>query len=346
LEIDSHIGQFVDAVQRNCDIADAKYAGDDALCVYLMKMRDYYRWSENQPLNQPVDRSTLGEWVSIKEALWDELEEHPLASVPLCGASYSCFDIESINEALTPYGLVYGAGLGRRGRPTFFVGELESIDQAGQQKILISGKELARCVSAPPAMSRECQIHVRRDALRRYLSSMVEEWSWKKIQNTMAEIVSHYGFDEDPEIALDSMVDHEVENLVLHEIGEQVAGELIGERWQEMISSLSNPVIELKARAVRDNLADCVTALPAFLALEDRPSLDFYYANMTPLRRELFPSFCQAYRDGRSTGDFSRLAAVIRSGQRHWLHIGRRLVSGTSRSDQMRAGELLDDCAL
>ncbi|HSP01523.1 MAG TPA: hypothetical protein VLN90_08695, partial [Thioalkalivibrio sp.] len=32
------------SVQRNCDIADARHAGNDTLCTYLLKMREFYRW--------------------------------------------------------------------------------------------------------------------------------------------------------------------------------------------------------------------------------------------------------------------------------------------------------------
>ena len=34
---------LIQTVQRNCHIADARHAGDYTLCVYLLKMREFYR---------------------------------------------------------------------------------------------------------------------------------------------------------------------------------------------------------------------------------------------------------------------------------------------------------------
>lgn len=84
-------------------------------------------------------------------------------------------------------------------------------------------------------------------------------------------------------------------------------------------------------RAVRDNLADCVTSLPAFLTLSDQVSLDFYYANMTPLRREMFPSFCEAYRTAKRQGGYQALSRVVAQGRHHWLKMSRVLVSHRER---------------
>ena len=30
-------------VQHNCHISDARYAGHNALCIFLLKMREYFR---------------------------------------------------------------------------------------------------------------------------------------------------------------------------------------------------------------------------------------------------------------------------------------------------------------
>lgn len=37
---------LIKTVQKNCDIADARHAGDYTLCVYLLKMREMYRWEQ------------------------------------------------------------------------------------------------------------------------------------------------------------------------------------------------------------------------------------------------------------------------------------------------------------
>ena len=100
---------------------------------------------------------------------------------------------------------------------------------------------------------------------------------------------------------------------------------LIGDRWQSLVGRTEDPVLELKIRAVRDNLADCLASLPACLALENWSSVDFYYANMTPLRKELFPSFCRAYREARDSGHYRALAPLIRRAREHWLRVSHEL---------------------
>ena len=47
------------AVRTNCHIADAKHATDYTLCVYLMKMREYYRWEHNIPFNEKLQHQAL-----------------------------------------------------------------------------------------------------------------------------------------------------------------------------------------------------------------------------------------------------------------------------------------------
>ncbi|NKB77596.1 MAG: hypothetical protein GKR96_11285 [Gammaproteobacteria bacterium] len=336
------IQEVVKAVQHNCDVADARYAGEDPLCVYLMKMRDFFRWSEGVSLGEPVDRNALGDWIVSKETAWDELEEAEFQPEPIVidGQEFNRFDNAAINKLLIPQGYIYSGGLGRQARPIYFLGELVKTETTANATIWVSGRELSRCVVAPPAMSQLGAIIIRSDSLKRYLASMVEEWSWKKGDNAMGEVVSHYNFETDFHGALNAMVDNEMENLILHEIGERIAEELIGEGWQEMIANLPTPLQEMKARAVRDNLADCTVTLPAFLTFKDRNSMNFYYANMTPIRKELFPSFCSAYENSLRFGDVEEMTRVINRGRQHWVSIGKQLV----RSNQKGEAEAIRRC--
>ena len=36
--------QLASVVQHNCDVSDARHAGDYGMCSFLLKMREYYRW--------------------------------------------------------------------------------------------------------------------------------------------------------------------------------------------------------------------------------------------------------------------------------------------------------------
>ena len=72
------------------------------------------------------------------------------------------FHSEAINEVLNPLGLAYSGGLGRSGKPHFFLAELLDRKELKRQTVLFSGKELARDLASPPAMSMGGVIHVRR----------------------------------------------------------------------------------------------------------------------------------------------------------------------------------------
>ena len=48
-------------VQRNCDISDARHAGDYGLCTFLLKMREYYRWEHELPLTRNLPQDELGD---------------------------------------------------------------------------------------------------------------------------------------------------------------------------------------------------------------------------------------------------------------------------------------------
>ena len=56
-------------VQRNCDISDARHARDYSLCVYLLKMREYFRWEQGYRLTEDLPRDELGNWVVARAPL-------------------------------------------------------------------------------------------------------------------------------------------------------------------------------------------------------------------------------------------------------------------------------------
>ena len=347
------VGDLAMQVRRNCDIANARHALDDPLCIYLLKMRDLFRWHHGLACTATVDKAALGQWVADQEMLWLELEDQPYQRIVIGEHSWDCFDSDGINDALDGSDLVYGAGIGLRGREVFFLAERVEQEVSGEVTITTCGRELARGVTAPPAWSRDRRVTVRRDALRHYLAGVFEEWSWNRAENVMARVMGHYGFEEDAESALDAMVEDQVEVLVLHEIGEVMAGELIGEGWQDMVASLDNPLTELKVRAVRDNLADSLACLPGLLCLERRPAIDFYYASMSALRRELFPSLLDAWENTDDGRDYAALGRVVVRGRQHWLDVSRRLLAEAGNRPPGGAGRananiepVLAQCAL
>ncbi len=84
--------------------------------------------------------------------------------------------------------------------------------------------------------------------------------------------------------------------MILHEIGEGLAERLLGRDWKDMIASFTRKRPEILARAVRDNLADCLSTLPGLIERDAQCSLHFYFANFEGMRRTLFPRLVESYR--------------------------------------------------
>ena len=319
--------QLVDVVQRNCDISDARHAGDYGLCTFLLKMREYYRWENELPFASALPKDALGEWLKAREQAWDGIEAEEFAPLPLACGELDPFDAEVANRDLLPQGCVYGAGYGRWHKPVFFLGRLLRVEERGRFMILLSSCEYARELAAPPALLQGRSIYVRRESVRRYLWEKVEEWQWRKQGGAMARALAGYEFGADPDAALERMTDRETETMILHEVGEAMAGELLGEAWGDMALSLSRTRGEPVARAVRDLLADCLSTLPALLARGDPASLHFYFATFDAPRRELFPQALAAYEEFLRSGVPDRLRRAVQEGKERWLECARGLLA-------------------
>jgi hypothetical protein len=113
--------------------------------------------------------------------------------------------------------------------------------------------------------------------------------------------------------------------MILHEIGEARAELLLGGEWNTMLGGLTSRHAELLARAVRDHLADCLVTLPTLLEREAIGSLHFYLANLSGLRRALFPALPQAYERWLAHRDPSQLAGLVTKAEGHWLDKARQL---------------------
>ena len=326
-EIPDKLADVLSVVRTNCHISDAVHATDYTLCVYLLKMREYYRWEHGIPLNDSIPQEALSSWLTGREALWNTLEGKPFESIPLSRQLLDPFDAISINKILNAMGYVYSSGLGRNMKPHFFLGDLEQRREHDGYTAYISGKEYARDLAAPPAMSLGRTIFIRRESLRRMLWEKIEEWRWNRPVNAMQRAIDCYDFDTAPEDALDQMTEREIRSLLLHEIGEVMAGEKLGNAWEELLSGMPHCKAELMMRAVRDHLADALSTLPGLLDDEEPASLHFYFANLTSLRKMLFPSLFDAYTHWEQTGKPDRLAQSIEAGRSHWLSLAQEIVA-------------------
>ncbi len=309
-------------VQQNCHISDSLHAQNYGLCTYLLKMRELYRWEKHLPLTASLSKDEVGQWLSEREQLWDGLADKSFDCIPIDGDCYDPFDTAAINRSLVPHGIVYSGGYGQFSKPLFFVGHLLHHERREGLEILIAADEIARDLSAPPAMTLGSTIFIRRESLRRALWERIDGWNWKKPKNHFARLFSIYDAEQDMEIALDRMTDDEIGIAIDHEIGEVRAGELLGEEWEKMLVAVSGSQSEMIVRAVRDHLADCLVTLPMLLEKKQATTLLLYLANLKGMRKALFPALVDAFQQWLGDeNNLKTLTKVVQIGQTHWLKV-------------------------
>jgi hypothetical protein len=310
---------LLDTVWRNCHIADARHGADYGMCTYLLKMREFYRWEQGFAFDAALSKDEVGDWLVAREALWEELADAEFGDVEVGSQRFDRFDTAGINAAIEPLGLVYSAGLVHGARPNFFLGRLERRESpADGFDLWLSGAELARCLNSPPAMNAGRSIFLRRESLRRYLWEKLESWRWSRPDNAFGRALACYPFDSDVEVALETMTENELAAAREHEIGEYLAGQLLGDAWNDMLFDLSHSPAELMARAVRDHLADCSRTLPMLVEDARAPSIHFFAGNFSAMRKQLFPSLDAAYRQWLDDGDLKPLAVLAGTGAAHF----------------------------
>jgi len=323
---------LIETIQKNCHIADARYAGDYTLCVYLLKMRELFRWEQSLGFHKLLTSEDVGDWLTAREGLWDEVEDQSFAAIEWQTQQYDAFEgSQALNHLLNEQNLVYSAGYGQRCRPHFFLAELDqkqafTVDDVAFT-VYQSGKELARDMAAPPAMTQGNQIFIRKESLRRMLWEKVEEWRWNPVDNALGRAIKCYPFDEDVETALDMMMTAELDGVIDHEVGEVLANQLLGEQWNAMLNALPRSTAEIMLRAVRDHLADALYTLPRLLQkIEQDPesmtaSMHFYFGNLTAMRKKLAPALFEAYEQWHQSGELIAFHEIMPSLQAHWQQL-------------------------
>lgn len=334
---------LIDTVQRNCDIADARHGSDYGMCTYLLKMRELYRWTQGLPLGARLSRSAVGDWLTEREQHLERLEDEDFAEIRFAGEAFDPFDAEAINESLVAQGLVYSAGLVNGARPSFFLAELEKETRADNGfRLRVSGRELARCLNAPPAMTRAGTIFLRRESLRRYLWEKYESWLWNRPSNAMARALAHYPFETALDEALEQMTSAEMATIEAHERGEHQAGLDLGSAWEAMLLDVCMTPAELVARAVRDHLADCTHTLPALAAQGREASLHFFMANLGEMRKQLFPALMTAYEAWLQDADAAVFAELAERSAPHWRDLAMQLLGLHERHGSEAATAIAD----
>lgn len=337
---DLNVGAIVSAVQKNCHISDAQFAGDLTLCTFLLKMRELYRWEHDIPLTQEMPKSAVGDWMNERQRLWDQVETASFEALPLPGAAVDPFEVAAANLDLARHGLVYSGGFGRSCKPHFFLGNLVREEIREGFKVYVSGCEFARDLDAPPGMMLDNTIFVRTEALKRWLWEKYEEWHWNRRNEAMGRAVACHGFERDQDAALESMTLTETESVILHELGEARVGGILGEAWADLLTSVMRSRAEIVARAVRDLYADCLSTLPGLLEYGEPAAIHFFFANFTGMRRKLFPELIGAYQHWLETGDMNALRGMAASGQSRWSAVSSEFIAWHGRLGEAVGSEI------
>lgn len=319
------------AVQANCNVSDARHARGMTLCTYLLEMRELFRWERRAPLTAPLPRAEVGAWIAEREALWERLEDADYGPLPLDDGVADPWDVETVNRAVAPLGLVYGAGVGRFAKPQFFLGVLEREVMRDGMRVTLAGRELARDLSPAPAAMRGDTVSIRLESLTRLLWERAEGWALKRPEGPLKAALDAHGFSAGDPAALERMAAAEAETLILHELGERDAGRALGHGWEAMLARLSSRRAELFARAARDHLADCLVTLPTLLERGEPGPIHFWFAGLDGMRRELFPRVAAAYEAWRQ-GDTRALGAAIAAGAAHWESVCRQTLACMERA--------------
>lgn len=307
------------AVQENCHISDAHYAGNYSMCIFLLKMREYYRWEHDIPFSQPLSNKAIGDWLVAREQKWEQFDSDSYRAIPLEQNTADPFDTDKINHELLPMGYVYSSGYGLFHKPYFFVGKLLKRDRYDDVTIYISSREYARDLAAPPAMVLGNKIFIRQESLRRFIWERIEEWQIRKAPDTpMARAIACYKPETGLDTMLDNMTNTETETMILHEVGEHKASKLLGPRWEGMLHNLQCSKEEIIVRSMRDHLADCLSTLPGLLERQNTAALHFYFANFIGMRKQLFPQALDAYQYWVANSDSDALYKICRKGRDYW----------------------------
>ncbi len=335
MEKDREIDDLISQIKANCIISDARHWGNFSICGLLLRMRELYRNEKGLLPWQEIPMSDIGPWIAGREAVWQETEDEEYRDLTFGGAGYAPFDADRINRVLSPRGLVYGAGIGVYGKPSFFLGDLISYGVREGREVFVSGREYVRDLSAYPAMLRGRTIFGRRDSLAGILWERLAEARHKQFCGALAYAFSLLGVDPDerPSGAFQekmlAIAEAEIETYVHHEIGEAVEGELLGDAWKTILAGVRGRRVEAFLRGIKDILADTSDQgmLRHIIFQQKAASLGFYRAFLGGFSLLVFPEIREIFDAFRAGGDWGKIEAARKMVYVRALAIAQRVLA-------------------
>ncbi len=296
-----NVESLVARVKHNCNVSDARFWGYYSLCGMLIRMRSLYRAEQGMMPWEPINGDEIGKWIAERERLWESLENDDYINLEFDEEECDPFDPARINDRISGDGLVYGAGYGIFAKPTFFLARTASVESRDNYRVIITGDELCRDLSASPAMQQGGVIVIRRFPLLSFIWERLTELRGRRFPGLLQEVFSLYSID--PEDKNDGRLKESVEKLadditgllIHHELGE---AEWADDDWLELLGSVRERELEFELRAIKDMLADAAITGPLrrIINARDHKGLYLYMFILDPYRRKLFPELLQAFQ--------------------------------------------------
>jgi hypothetical protein len=263
-------------VQRNCHIADARHAADLTLCIYLLQMREYFRWERGLPFGATLPQAEVGQWIAAREQPVGRLWRSRTSACCRWATAPACRPVRrgrrSTPAAAHTFGLVYAAGRPRgpglcSSWPTPCLRPAAREEPAGDAWPAASwARGLA---DAAPAVldTRARRAHHHRaargpgalvlGALRGLLAA-----AWRRQRRSRRRAA--YGLDQDLHAVWPAVWTTSVERCCCTNRASTVRVNC----WAGLVDHCGWPAHrrgELAARAVRDQLADLALTVPTLL---------------------------------------------------------------------------------
>jgi len=296
---------FIRAVQRNCDISDARDNGIYSICTLVLKLRNLYKWEHGMEAWQEPESAELLDWIEARENFWKTIADKPFEPLPINGVHINPWDAGVVNTMLAETGLVYGAGYGRSMKAVFFLAEKIREETVEGCPVLILGQEKATDLASPFAMLQEGVIFIRRSPLRLFFWDHIQDIR-SSSRTSLHHALDQYGvLTADGRVnqqavreKLDAIVDGEIPIFIYHEVGEMLETTLDSGTLKTIISAFPDSAIEFVGRAIKDILADThPKGMISFIIREQREaSLGFYAGFLDGVRKVLFPEMHAAFQ--------------------------------------------------
>lgn len=308
-----------DQVLHNCDITDSQHAGLYSICGLAMRLRDLYKWEQDLEPWIEKDSTEILEWIEAKEQTWDALADKKYNEIEILGTKFDPFDVEKINTVLEPYGFLYGGGLARGLKPTFFLAAIEDKKVINEYPVYILGHELARDLLTLPALTQGNCILIRQEAAKLFLWDQIF-YIKKSGRKALRVALEHYGLqDQNPQALhanLERIVAAETDTYIYHELGELQDTVFDRDIWRQVIAAFPHTVIEFLTRTVKDLLADTNEhgTLRHIIRKRKTASLAFYVAFLEGLLKEMFPEIIEAFQDFKHTHNWDVVDQAVADG--------------------------------